>query len=161
LLGFIILVFICGNHSNKEGQPNVGDQHYVNSLQNLLPNKVFRIINHSDIVPRIPNDSLILGTKSKNGKCLKKLGYVEGPGTVQYFDRNQVLSPNLSKIPSESILGKIEAALPSWLTHISHVFTKQSEVSHIIRATMPNFLMDHFPAEYIAVMRNLIKSIVQ
>lgn len=134
------------------GQPNIGDDSYIQSLHEVFPNKIYRIINSMDIVTRIPNDTMFFGKKSLSDNISNYEGYVEGPGLVQYFDTDGKFTPNLKVVPKGTVLGVVEGILPSWLTHPRQTFAKQTEISRMIR-TLPNFIVDHFPMEYITKMK--------
>ncbi|KNE58446.1 hypothetical protein AMAG_04017 [Allomyces macrogynus ATCC 38327] len=119
------------------GSPRVGDETFQQFMHAHHPNKLFRFVYNKDVVPRVIP--------------IRKDKYAELPGHLVS------LSP-LGKMvfrPPGTVIRSIDFLVPAGLLSPSVIVQMRNEsfLRLVYRTTLPFFVNDHFPSDYIAVLR--------
>ena len=107
------------------GQPRVGDRLFVSQLNSHINGKVFRFVNHNDIVPHVPPPFSVWNPT-------RLYGHV---GIVKYFDAKGTIIPNYTLLArlTDNAFGIGKAFLGSGFEQISD-HRMEYYISHLEKA---------------------------
>ncbi|KNE55638.1 hypothetical protein AMAG_01524 [Allomyces macrogynus ATCC 38327] len=119
------------------GSPRVGDAKFQEFMHAHHPNKLFRVVYSKDMVPRVIP--------------IRQNKYAELPGHLVS------LSP-LGKMvfrPPGTVIRSIDFLVPAGLLSPAVIVQLRNEsfLRLVYRMTLPFFVNDHFPSDYIAVLQ--------
>jgi len=151
-LGAAIAVIFCSmfvnrNEGNEKfvgglytfGQPQVGDQEFINSMNSVLLGKTFRVINDTDIVTREPH--------------LLFPDYCEGPGRAILLDE---FGDNFRILEKDQKAPKIDHVIEEVFKSLITIRLKEDKIEEVI-ATWPRCIRDHYPGFYIFKLEKNLK----